>query len=116
MFPVKFAYSIVDEQEILKWAAQDEVEYQAQQDLRRREGKPLEAGQCGAEWKRFYSHYPESYGYYRLTRIGFSHDHRRAYVEINGKGDTWERNAGYWVKWTKRGWKTQKAGGGVSVC
>ena len=115
-FPVRFSYSIADEQEILGWAAQDEAEYEAEQERLSRDGKPLNGGPCGAEWDRFHSRFPKSFGYYRLSRIGFSRDHRRAYLEIEGKGSTWDETSSYWVRWTRRGWKTYKAAGGIGVC
>jgi hypothetical protein len=89
-FSVRFSYSLADEQEILDWAARDEAEYRAEQEQLRKEGKPPNGGPCGAEWKRFYSRFPKSFGYYRLSRVGFSRDHRRAYVEIVGMGSTWD--------------------------
>ncbi|MBK8304145.1 MAG: hypothetical protein IPK98_12360 [Chloracidobacterium sp.] len=115
-FPVAFSYSIVDEKEILNWAGQDAAEYVAKQEQRRRDGKPLIASTCGAGWNRFYARFPKSFGYYRLSRIGFSRNHRQAYLEIKGKGSTWDEDVNYWLKWTKRGWKIQDAGGGFGIC
>ena len=115
-FPVRFSYSLADEQEILDWAAQESAEYRARQEQLRREGRPLDGGPCGPEWKRFNSRFPGSHGYYRLSRIGFSRDHRRAYLEIEGNGATWSELMAYTLKWTTRGWQIQNAGGGGGVC
>ena len=115
-FAARFSYAIADEQEILSWVEQDRAEYEAEQEQLRRDRKQLNGGPCGFAWKRFYSRFPGSFGYYQLSRIGFSRDHRWAYLEIEGKGSTWGESASYWVRWTKRGWETRKAGGGFWEC
>ena len=114
--PMRLSYSFADEKEILDWAALDAAEYLAKQEQLRKEGKPLDGGPCGPEWKRFHSRFPESFGYYRLSRIGFSRDHRRAYLEIDAKGATWGEWASYFLRRTKHGWKVQKSGGSGEVC
>ena len=119
-FPVRFSYSIIDEQEILLWAKQDAEEFDARikgaRERALRDHTPMPLSMCGAEWERFHSRFPKSFGYYRLSRIGFSRDHRRAYLEIEGKGSFWNSNSSYRLRWTTRGWEIQSAGGGFSVC
>ncbi|CAN5716749.1 hypothetical protein BH24ACI3_BH24ACI3_14220 [soil metagenome] len=115
-FPVAFSYSIVDENEILTWAQQDGAEYRARQEQRRRDGMPIDGGPCGAQWNRFNARFPQSCGYYQLSKIGFSRDRHQAYLEIKGKGSTWNRDVSYWLKWTKREWNIQTAGGGGGNC
>ena len=119
-FPVRFSYSIADEQEILLWVKQDEEEFDAKMKAAReralKDHTPMPWSMCGAEWERFHARFPNSFGYYRLSRIGFSRDHRRAYLEIEGKGSSWSSNSSYRLKWTSRGWEIQSSGGGFSVC
>jgi hypothetical protein len=115
-FPVRFPYSLADEQEILGWAAQDAAEFHAEQERLSREGKPLRVAMCGPGWKRFSVRFPKSEGYYRISQIGFSHDHRRAFLEVEGKGSGWERNSSYWLRWKSHGWEIYQAGGGGGVC
>ena len=115
-FRVRLSYSIADELEILGWVEQDRAEYEAEQEQLRKDGKRLSGGGCGFEWKRFYSRFPGSFGYYRLSRIGFSRDHRWAYLEIEGKGSTWGDGASYWMRWTSRGWEIHKASGSFGQC
>src|SRR5689334_16743965 len=115
-FPVRFSYSLVDEPTMLASVAREESEYRAEQERLRGEGKLLGGGTCGPEWKWFHERFPKSFGYYRVSKIGFSRDHRLAYLEIVGKGSTWEEYAFYWLRWTRRGWRTEKASGGGGAC
>lgn len=119
-FPVRFSYSIVDEQVILLWAKQDQEEFDAKMkaatERALKDHTALPGDMCGAEWERFHSRFPKSFGYYRLSRIGFSRDHRWAYLRIDGKGSSWDWSSSYWVRWTRRGWRTYKSGGGGGIC
>ncbi len=119
-FRVRLSYSIADEQEILLWAKQDADEFNAEMKAAKERAlanhTPMPWSMCGASWKRFSVRFPQSEGYYQISRIGFSRDHRRGYVIIVGQGSSWNRTYQYWLKWTSHGWETGQAAGSFGVC
>jgi hypothetical protein len=70
---------------------------------------------CDTLWRYFYAKLPEgldTYGPYRFTRIGFSTNHRFAFVEIDGTGCSWGYHGSFILIRTKKGWIVHTAGEG----
>lgn len=115
-FEINLKYSIVDEKELKDLVAKDEAKFNDEQERRRKANMPLIGSVCGPRWESVYERYPKFLGYIRLSRIGFSRDHRTAYVEVRMTNEVFSGTMNYVVKWTRSGWQTGPSGGGFGVC
>ncbi|MFL6468530.1 MAG: hypothetical protein ACJ72Z_11290 [Pyrinomonadaceae bacterium] len=116
-FAVNFDYSVASESEILELIEKGRLKFEAEQERARTENKPLALPFCGPGWgEAFYQRFPAAQFYLKLSRIGFSRDHRSAYLKVKVTGEDSDQRHNYFLRWTAAGWKIVKSFGVHSVC
>lgn len=114
LFPVKYEYEITNDSEInelLKNGTKEFEKIKAEYKLR----NIGIAGGSDIVWKPFYEKYPNTNGYYQLSRVGFSSDKRFALVLVEGKGGSWDSSMQYVLRKVKGKWKVYLSSGSFSV-
>lgn len=66
---------------------------------------------CDSDWKYFHNKFPKVNQYYEISRIGYSADHKFAFVETKGTGSCSDVAWTHLLKRTRHGWKIYQIGG-----
>jgi hypothetical protein len=110
-------HSLVDESEVKGLIEKGRIEFEEAVNKARLESKPYPGGMCGESiWNHFHSTYPDSNGYYQFSNVRFDRRKQRATIEVKGKGAVWDSQTTYCLVRTRRGWRIQSYGGGLSIC
>lgn len=112
---VNYQYSLVGKSKIDKLLELGKTEVGKEQ--QRTQMQIITAVTCGDDfWQIFRKNYPNADGYYQFSRTGFNSNKTFAYVEVSGKGGSWESNMAYILRKAKGKWKIVGGSGGFGVC
>lgn len=117
LFPIKYQYWLVDENEINSLIRIGEKDFDKIQEERKRNKLPLYPESDGnVVWKWFYKTYPNAGGYVEFSRIGFSQNRRFARVDVIATGSEWFNQSWYILKKINGKWiiYTQFGFGGIA--